>query len=107
MTHKIKLKIKENRNESIIRNLHILNFHFERVLEKENNISITFYSQYQIERFLNITNLEKYNIQTFVENFPKEEENHYKVCFIFSFHANDIDFINNKLENYLKPKNNS
>lgn len=102
--HKIKLKLKKNQIEPLVFNLKRLNFNFEKITEDGIKINIIFYSQYQIERLLNITNLKKYDIKTFVENFPTEKENHYKIAFLFSFCVSEIEFICNKLDSHLKPK---
>lgn len=101
--NKIKLKIKENKTEPLVCNLQNLNFSFGLVAQEQNNINITFYSQHQVERFLNITKLEKYNIKNFIENFLISGENVHKIGFIFSFSANEVDIINDKLKNYLSP----
>ena len=102
--HKISLKLKESKTEPLIYNLKNLNFIFGLVVQEQTNINITFYSQYQIERLLNITDLKKYSLQTFVENFPSENESHYKIGFIFSFSLDEVELINNKLECWFKPK---
>lgn len=101
---KIKLKPKVDVTQKLKENLKNLNFSFGGMFQKENSIDIVFYSQYQIERLLNISKLKNYKISTFVENHEIEEENIHKICFIFIVNKNDLDYINIKLDNYLKPK---
>lgn len=100
--HKIKLKTKINVCKSLLLNLHKLNFIFGLVSQKDNLIKIIFYSQYQLERFLNITELENYKIKTFVEKF----ENHHKIVFSLFFNEKLVENINKKLINYLGEKEN-
>lgn len=95
--HKIKLKLKQANLENIINNLKELNFNFGGVFEDDGNVKILFYSQYQIERFLNITNLEKYRIETSVEKFGEC----HKVAFEFCFDKFNLKIIEEKLSNYL------
>lgn len=99
--HKIKLKIRDNNTQEITDNFKDLNFHFGSITEDGKNIKIIFYSQYQLERFLNITNLQKYHIETFIENFNTEDENRYKIGFFFFFSKEHLNFVNERLKNYL------
>jgi hypothetical protein len=96
--HKIKLKLKQVNTNDLLENLKLINLHFGFLSQENDNVKITFYSQYQIERLLNITKLEKYNIETFIENFG---ENH-KICFYFYFNKIHIDAVNEKLLNHIK-----
>lgn len=101
---KIKLKPKVIVTEGFINNLKNLNFNFTNVNQKDEDVIVTFYSQYQIERLLNITELQNYKINTFIEKHNLNEEIYHKICFLFSFNKNELNFINDKLINYLKPK---
>ena len=101
--HKIKLKLKEVSTNELLNNLKLVNFNFGFLSQDNDNIKITFYSQYQIERFLNITKLEKYKIETFIEKFG---ENH-KVCFDFYFNKFSLGDVNEKLFNHQNNKNSS
>ena len=96
---KIKLKHKVDNTKVLTQNLRDLNFHFQNAKENEHNIKITFFSQYQIERFLNITNLKNYKIKTFIENFSPENLN--KIGFYFIFSKQHLEFVNESLNNYI------
>lgn len=98
--HKIKLKTKRSYPDQLIYNLKNLNFIYSNCFVENEIVQIIFHSQYQIERFLNITNLDKYSIGVFVEKF---DENH-KISFIFSFEEKLNQLINSKLESYLLSK---
>ena len=102
---KIKLKPKIDVTQNLRENFKNLNFSFGGIFQKENDVDIVFYSQYQIERLLNISKLKNYKISTFVENHQVEEENVHKICFLFTVNKDDLDYLNIKLDDYLKPKN--
>jgi len=101
---KIKLKPKVIVTEELVNNLKNLNFIFTGFVQKQDDIFLIFYSQHQIERLLNITELQNYKINTFIEKHNINEEIYNKICFNFSFNKNELNFINDKLINYLKPK---
>jgi hypothetical protein len=94
--HKIKLKVKRSSPDQLINNLKQLNFSFSSCTIEEDIVKIIFHSQYQIERLLNITKLEKYKIVTFIEKF---DEN-YKISFVFSFKEEYVELISKELNNY-------
>jgi len=61
------------------------NFTFKKCYIKNDIVNIKFYSQYQIERFLNIIQINNYAIKLSLEKFAIENKTYNKILYRIMF----------------------
>lgn len=93
------MKIKKPNKDLIILSnlLQKYNFIFGKCFIKNDNVIIKFYSQYQIERLLDLSSLKEFGLNFKIEKFDISSRNLHKIVFYFSFNKEYLKKIIKKL----------